>query len=77
MGLPITTKADPDVSQVYYSFTHADAVGRVLYGLRDPQGLDLINYAEMNVVWGRYAFLTPEETASLALCGFDVGEAHG
>ena len=77
MGLPITTDADPEVSQVYYSFTQAEAVRQVFDGLKDPQIYDLIDYAEMNASWGRYAFLTPEETASLALCGFEVGDTHG
>ena len=68
MGLPIDTcPATPP-----YSVTHEGAVWQIFDELKDPQASDLLTYAEMNVSWGRYAFLTPEETASLALCGFDA-----
>jgi hypothetical protein len=45
--------------------------------LRGKQAKQLAGHAVNSIVWSRYAFLTPEETASLALCGFEVGDTHG
>ena len=80
MGLPITTDYEPDVSQAAKAaFDHWWAVDEIFGDLLDPQTEALTTHAEtgVNGEWGRYAFLTPEETASLALCGFEVGDAHG
>lgn len=60
-----------------YDFPHAQAVAEILNGLRGKQARKLADYAVTSAVWSRYAFLTPEETASLALCGFEVGDTHG
>ena len=61
-------------STTEYDFQHAEDVGQIL----DSLAPKLSTHATLScVVWGRYAFLTPEETASLALCGFEVGDTHG
>ena len=56
------------------AFKHWLAVDEIFGDLLDPQTEALTTHAEtgVNGEWGRYAFLTPEETASLALCGFDA-----
>ena len=61
------------------AFKHWLAVDEIFDDLLDPQTEGLVTHAETgaNGEWGSYAFLTTEETASLALCGFEVGDAHG
>lgn len=60
-----------------YDFQHSEDVAEILNGLRGKQTRQLASHAINSISWGRYSFLTPEETASLALDGFAVGDTHG
>lgn len=67
--IPFGPWRDNDFMALCWSEDHRADVNKVVRRLTSKKAY---NYAFCSIVWGNYPELTPEETASAALDGFEV-----